>query len=283
MITHKDFAIFILSYKRANKIYTLNTLKESNYTGDWYILIGDDDPEIDEYKRLYKDKLFIFNKDEASKLFDMCDNFDGKNVVVYARNYCFELAKQLGLKCFAMFDDDYTSFEYRYDNGEKLKIMKSKEFDEVCNIFCDFLYDTDVKTICFAQGGDFIGGKESQLFRNKIKRKAMNSFFCRTDKPFSFMGRINEDVNAYVLQGKTGDLFLTVCDMALVQKTTQKNKGGLSDIYNAEGTYLKSFYSVIVAPSCVKIQAMETTYTRVHHKINWNYAVPKIVSSSFKK
>ena len=25
----------------------------------------------------------------------------------------------------------------------------------------------------------------------------MNSFFCRTDRPFKFLGSINEDVNAY--------------------------------------------------------------------------------------
>lgn len=282
-MTHKNFAIIILSYNRANRIYTLDTLKKANYSGKWYILIGDDDPQINTYKELYPNKVFVFNKKEAKNLFDIGDNFNGDNVVVYARNYCFQLAKDLGLDYFAMFDDDYTSLEYRYDNGEKLKIMKSEEFDEVCDIFLDYLDESNAKTICFAQGGDFIGGKDSQLFRTKIKRKAMNSFFCKTNNPFSFMGRINEDVNAYIVQGATGGLFLTVADMALVQKTTQKNNGGLSEIYNAEGTYLKSFYSVMFTPSCVSVKAMETTYTRIHHKINWNNAVPKIISDRYKK
>ena len=279
----KDFAIFILSYGRANNIYTLNSLKDSNYTGKYYIVVGDDDPIIDEYKKLYKEKLLIFNKKEIGKTFDLCDIGGSDKVIVYARNYCFKIAKELGLKYFAQFDDDYTSFEYRYDNGEKLKIMKSKEFDEIINIFIDFLEDTGAMTVAFSQGGDFIGGKESQLFKSKIKRKAMNSFFCKTDSPFQFFGRINEDVNMYTRYGSIGKKIFTVADCSLVQKQTQKSKGGMSDTYNQNGTYVKSFYTVMTNPSCTKIFAMDTTHTRIHHKVNWNCAVPKIISDKYKK
>lgn len=279
----EDFAIFILSYGRAGNIYTLNSLKDSNYTGKYYIVIGDDDPTIDEYRRLYKDKLLIFNKKEIGQTFDLCDTGGSDKVIVYARNYCFKIAKELGLKYFAQFDDDYTSFEYRYDNGEKLKIMKSKEFDEIINIFIDFLEDTGAMTVAFGQGGDFIGGKESQLFKSKIKRKAMNSFFCKTDSPFQFFGRINEDVNMYVHYGSIGKKIFTVADCSLVQKQTQKNKGGMSDTYNQNGTYVKSFYTVMTNPSCTKIFAMDTTHTRIHHKVNWDCAVPKILSDKYKK
>ena len=279
----EDFAIFILSYGRANNIYTLNSLKDSNYTGKYYIVVGDDDPTINEYKRLYKDNLLIFSKKEIGKTFDLCDMGGSDKVIVYARNYCFKIAKELGLKYFAQFDDDYTSFEYRYDNGEKLKIMKSKEFDEIINIFIDFLEDTGAMTVAFGQGGDFIGGKESQLFKSKIKRKAMNSFFCKTDSPFQFFGRINEDVNMYTHYGSIGKKIFTVADCSLVQKQTQKNKGGMSDTYNQNGTYVKSFYTVMTNPSCTKIFAMDTTHTRIHHKVNWNCAVPKIISDKYKK
>ena len=39
-----DFAIFIMSYKRPNNIATLRTLNKANYTGKYYIIVGDDDP-----------------------------------------------------------------------------------------------------------------------------------------------------------------------------------------------------------------------------------------------
>lgn len=278
-----DFAIFIMSYKRADNIYTLNTLLKSGYTGKYYIIIGDDDPMIDRYKELYQDKLIVFNKDEIGETFDLCDQDGSKKVIVYARNYCFIAAKQLGLKYFAEFDDDYTSFEMRYAQDDKLKVLKVKDFDEIVDGFIDFLNDTNALTVAFAQGGDLIGGVEGSKFKQRVLRKAMNSFFCKTDNPFQFFGRINEDVNTYVQLGKVGQLMLTAVDVSLVQKTTQKNKGGMSETYNDDGTYLKSFYSVMTNPSCVSIDAMATNHTRIHHKVNWKCAVPKIISSSYKK
>lgn len=278
-----DFAIFIMSYKRADNICTLNSLKNANYTGQYYIVVGDDDPTLDRYKELYPNNLLVFNKKEIGKTFDLCDSGGSEKVIVYARNYCFQAAKELGLKYFAEFDDDYTSFEYRYAEDNKLKVLKSKEFDKVVDIFINFLEDTNALTVAFAQGGDLIGGVNGSKFKQKVLRKAMNSFFCKTDNPFQFFGRINEDVNTYVQLGKIGKLLLTAVDCSLVQKTTQKNKGGMSDTYNDNGTYMKSFYTVMTNPSCVIIDAMATDHTRIHHKINWNYAVPKIISDVYKK
>lgn len=49
------------------------------------------------------------------------------------------------------------------------------------------------------------------------------------------------------------------------------------------GTYLKSFYSVMWAPSCVKIGAMGDTHKRIHHSITWDKCAPKILSEKWKK
>ena len=67
------------------------------------------------------------------------------------------------------------------------------------------------------------------------------------------------------------------------QMPTQQNGGGLTDIYLDLGTYVKSFYSVIYAPSCVKIKMMGVAERRFHHSIKWNNAVPKIINQKFKK
>ena len=65
-----DFAIFIMSYNRAGNIATLRTLEKANYTGKYYIIISDDDPQIDKYKETYNNKLYIFNKDKIEPFFD---------------------------------------------------------------------------------------------------------------------------------------------------------------------------------------------------------------------
>ena len=147
----------------------------------------------------------------------------------------------------------------------------------------DFLEETNAYTVAFGQGGDFIGGKDSSLAKAKIKRKAMNSFFCSTERPFKFFGSINEDVNTYCKLGSQGKLFMTIRDVSLKQKNTQSTKGGMTDEYLDNGTYIKSFYSIITNPSCVKIFGMETTNSRIHHRVNWNTAVPKILSDRYKK
>lgn len=48
------------------------------------------------------------------------------------------------------------------------------------------------------------------------------------------------------------------------------------------GTYNKSFYTIISSPSSVKISIMGDKHYRVHHKINWENTVPKIISDRFK-
>ena len=49
------------------------------------------------------------------------------------------------------------------------------------------------------------------------------------------------------------------------------------------GTYTKSFYTVMYSPDCAKISVLNTNNSRIHHKINWNNAVPCLISDTYKK
>ena len=83
--------------------------------------------------------------------------------------------------------------------------------------------------------------------------------------------------------GSRGYLFFTIADIALNQLDTQQNSGGLTDAYLDLGTYVKSFYTVVGNPSCVKISDMGCNHRRIHHLIDWEHAVPKIISDIFRK
>lgn len=279
-----DFAVFILSHGRANKILTLETLKKCGYTGKTYIVIDDEDDSEDEYRRLYGDMVVQFNKKEWAEKTDFADNFiDDRRSVVFARNFSFQLAKDLGLKYFCELDDDYTSFLHRYIEGDKLKSTSCKNIDLIFDAMIDFLNDSGAITVCMAQGGDFIGGADSGTFKKGLLRKAMNSFVCDVDKAFEFYGRINEDVNAYVVHGIRGKLLFTLTHVQLCQLQTQSNAGGWTEVYLEKGTYVKSFYSVIYAPSCVYVRAMGDKHLRIHHAIKWNNCCPKIINQKYKK
>lgn len=276
-----DFAVFILTHGRPNKVLTYKSLQKHGYTGKIFIIIDNTDDKEKEYKRLYGDKVVVFDKEKIAKTFDSGDNFKDKRTIVYARNACFEIAKDLGIKYFMQFDDDYTLFYYKFNSRLEYGDWAIKNLNELFKIILDYYKTTTAKSIAISQGGDFIGGKHSSFAKEiRLKRKCMNTFLCSTERPFQFIGRINEDVNTYT-QGK-GNLFITLPNAFINQLQTQSNEGGMTDVYLDSGTYIKSFYSVMFSPSCVKINLMGK-HRRLHHVVKWNNAVPVIISEEHRK
>lgn len=154
--------------------------------------------------------------------------------------------------------------------------------DAIIDEMLEFLEVSGAYSVAFSQSGDFMTGIDSNIWKKKIIRKAMNAFFCKTDRPFKFVGRMNDDVNTYVSLGVKGKLFFTVSDIVLNQVQTQLDNGGLTEMYLELGTYNKSFYTVICQPSSVYISELGTTHRRIHHAINWQCTVPEIISDKFK-
>lgn len=280
-----DFVAFILTHGRPEKVYTIEALQKAGYTGRIVLVIDNEDKKADEYYSMYgRENVVMFDKLQKSKEFDTIDRGTDRRAIVYARNACFDIAEQLGYKYFLELDDDYTNFRQRYINEDgQFGSWYLRDFDAVVDCMLEFLDNSGALTVAFAQTGDFIGGSGSKVFHDKLARKAMNSFFCRTDRRFDFIGRINEDVNTYVNLGSKGHLFFTVSDMSLDQTQTQANSGGMTELYLAAGTYVKSFFTVISNPSSVKLYTVGASHKRIHHSIDWNVAVPKIISSRFCK
>jgi hypothetical protein len=284
-----DFAVFILTHGRSDRVVTYKTLKDCGYTGKIYLLVDDEDKEIDKYKKIYKDQVIVFNKQKAIDYTDSGDNFKKRNSVVYARNWNFIVAQELGLKYFWQLDDDYNIF--RHTANENLEYVtkqnKIKNLNYLLDCCIEFFENANFHALAFSQGGDFIGGPGSgvakKMSSGTFSRKVMNSFIFSTERPVKFPGRINEDVNMYVTLGLRGYLFGTIAQLRLEQVQTQSNSGGLTDIYLDLGTYVKSFYSVMYAPSCVKITEMGNTNRRLHHTVKWANTTPMIVDERFKK
>ena len=280
-----EFAFIIPTHGRANRVFTHNSLRSAGYTGDIYLLCDDKDRQLHEYRKQYGDKVLVFSKDDYAGKFDKMDNFGNKSCVVYARNALYDAARSVGLRYISVADDDYTAFQYRVtpDGGYYGKTMKNA--DEVFSAYLDFLKSSKVDTICFAQGGDFIGGAENTAVQDgfRVTRKMMNLYFFDVSRPIYFMGTLNEDLTSSVVEGAKGKKIFTTYLNSITQKETQSNAGGLTDIYLELGTYVKSFYSVIAAPSCVKVALMGESALRIHHAVTWKNAVPKIIRESHKK
>lgn len=281
-----DFAVFILTHERASRVITYDTLKRSGYTGKIFLVIDDQDNQKKEYMGAFGKKNVIqFSKSEIAKGFDEADNFGTKKAIVYARNACFPIAKSLGIKYFLQLDDDYQQFQFRF-NGEFCYQPKSlKKLDPIFEAMTKYLESSGIASIAFSQGGDFIGGEGNRNAKTiRSNRKCMNSFFCCTNRPFQFIGAINEDVNTYTHKGSLGAVFLTTTQISLEQLATQSNPGGMTTEYLKDGTYVKSFYSILFQPSSIKIFALkDRLQSRMHHKVSWDKTVPKIIREEHRK
>ena len=299
----RKYCIFIISYKRAEfcRENTYRVLNIFKHNAPIYIICSDDDPTLEDYYRIYgKDNVLVFNKLDINERYkiDLADCYYGKNnkliSTVWCRTVQFEFAKKKGFEYFITLDDDYTSFESRlisYNKGRYMlrrirEVFRYVDFDTVAELMFRIIDSQPyISCVCFAQNGDFIGGISNYLIRFGYKFKAMNFIYGTTKKMFKYVGRMNEDVNKYLLDNNRGKLSLTLSDINLDQVTTQKAKGGMTDIYKNFGTWTKSFYSVIHNPSAVKIDTIgnhRETF-RIHHLINYDRCTPKILNERYCK
>lgn len=284
------FVVFILTHGRPNNVKTISALQKAGYTGKLYLIVDNEDKTLEEYiVNFGKDKIIIFDKKEMADQIDEGNNFDERRTITHARNACFKIANQLGIKYFMQLDDDYVRFEHRYISncGKKLSAHKIIDLDDIIMLYLEFFKKSNFSSIAFAQSGDFFGGIKSKFITsntsNPLKRKCMNSFICSTDRPFQFVGAMNEDVNTYTTLGSRGILFGTIPVISLKQQATQSQKGGITDMYLKFGTYCKAFTTVMMHPSSVKVFMMQSKYPRIHHYIKWKNTVPMIISEEYRK
>jgi hypothetical protein len=275
-----DFAIFILTHGRADNVQTFKALRKFGYTGKIFIVIDDEDASADAYRKAFGDAVLVFSKREIAEHFDEGDNFNDRRSVFYARNACWALARQVGVRYFMECDDDYTSFYLRSDRRGDGSHVRAECLDLVITAMLDFLIATPALSVAMSQGGDQIAGPGGVTIR-----KAMNTFICDVERPFAFVGRVNEDVNTYTSLSRVGGLFLTIPRIEVIQSQTQSNPGGMTELYLDTGTYLKSFYSVMYCPSSVKISGLYyfASKMRIHHRIHWPTTAAQIVREAHRK
>lgn len=281
-----SFCVFVLSHGRPHNVLTLRPLLEvGRYSGPWFLVVDDEDPTLPDYRARYgEDRVLVFSKEAVSRTFDPADLSDDRRTVVYARNACWDLARERGYDHFLQLDDDYPVFRFRFERGRTLTYATATDLDRLFRVMLRFLADTRASAVALGQGGDYVAGVDSPAWQRKVLRKAMNTFFCRTADRWRFPGRVNEDVNAYTSLAHRGHLFLTTLYATVNQTNTQASPGGMTGTYLDGGTYVKSFYSVMMCPSAVRVAVLRgRASSRLHHAVNWNRCAPLILPQTVRK
>ena len=255
MLNKEKFAMFILTHGRPHDVITMQALKDSNYTGKTYIIIDNEDKQGDEYRKVFgKEMVIEFDKAAIGKTFDIADTRTDRRATVYARNASFQIAKDLGLDYHMQLDDDYTAIFFRLVEENKLRKKDTTSLNQIMEAMIDFLEDTGATSFAMSQGGDHIGGIEGVVTR-PLLRKCMNTWLLRTEPPLEFVGRMNDDVNTYVVNGARGHMFFTTTALQTNVQTTQKVAGGMTEMYlNA--------YPMPIQRPCLNCGTLTTLTTR---------------------
>lgn len=285
MMKHK-FLVTILTHQRPDTVSTYRNLKRLGYTGPILLILDNEDPTLDEYRKHYRDdEIYVFDKAKEDEITDNCDNFLHRKTALYARNAAFRIVKELGYRYFVQFDDDYHHWQYRMGPNFTYNPRLIHNMDAVFDAYLDFYISSGADAITMALGGDFIGGSENQYIKGawRVYRKCMASWFCDTEKPLKFAGHMNDDYSQYIVEGRRGKLFMQSYMTSVETVPTQSMSGDMTEAYKEAGTYVKTMYTVIQAPSCVRIGRMGRTNMRIHHSTLWNNCAVKIIQEKWKK
>lgn len=280
-----DFAVFILSHGRANEILTVNMLKRGNYTGDWYVVIDNEDDQEEIYREKFGEHILQFDKKAEAEKTDTGDLDNDRRVGVFARNAIQDMAKEMGYKYHLQLDDDFRYLYLRFPTGKgsSLTSIEVKNLDRLFEILLDFMDSTPVSWISFALSSDYLGGKNSNRYRKKLLPKTMGSFLMRADDIVRFKMRMNDDITTCIGTWEIGKPNYTIMYIQVNTPETQAMKGGMTDIYTDNGTYRKSFYSVMMHPGYVKIAKQGIKFFRIHHEIRWNGCTPMVLNEKWRK
>lgn len=274
-----DFAVFILSHKRAGNVVTLQTLKKARYTGKVFIVVDNEDTMLSEYKRIYDKQVIVFCKEEWKNKTDTMTNEKDFSSPVFARNFISWYATEKGYKHYLMLDDDIKTFNIRYPKEGKLKSKPLKN----ANVYFDYLIkllDTNKNIMCVGtgNGGSYIGGISGKYSKG-LHIGDFSQVALFKDR-YEFKGAFNEDANISLIEGQKGNVTIVDLNISHSSPKRKSNSGGLKEDYDSSNDYYINMFSVICSPSCCSISVGKKG---VSLKMKRNFYNPKILSERYKK
>ena len=279
----KRFAVFILSHGRADTISTYDVMRKYGYTGDMYVVIDNEDDQEAKYRQKFGEAIIQFDKRDYVPITDLGDLDDDRRIGVFARNFIQDKAQEMGYQYHLQLDDDIHGFAVRYVINDKLACYTVRNMDVIIDAMLDYMDSVPFTSLSFGLPAYYMGGLNNNAWKKRMIPKTMTTFIMRADDKQYFHMRMNDDITTSALNNMRGKMYYSYLPCMVELDPTQVQKGGMTEIYQDNGTYRKSFYTVMALPSCTKISSMGVNDFRVHHEINWNCCVPKIINEKWRK
>ena len=279
-----NYAVMICTHGRPNAQHTLKILRDCGYTGKIILIVDDEDDTLPELmmKTFGEAEIVEFNKQMWIDKSDTGTIENQRKCILYAKNFCEDLAKERQLDAFVIADDDIFNFRYRYPEYGKLKSLKiTKDMDKVIEAYAEYMLSADIVAIGFGFTQFYFSGENSFSPENFLKyRVPYNFVFRNTKHRIDWMSWFGEDIITAVMYNKRG-YFMQ--DFPFVQqeiKPLAKEAGGMKDTYDNNSDIRLAMQNIMYLPSELKAFKYRGKYMA---SIKRDKAFPMLISSSYKK
>ena len=279
----KKFAVFILTHGRPHNQLTVKSLQDVGYTGEWYLVVDDQDDTFNEYVKVWGvDRVIVFHKDHFIRHTDVGLQVPVPKFAVFARNAIEHIAKYMGYQTFMMLDDDITKIRIRLPEGNSLKSYQiNGQFDAIIENSVNYVLDCDIACMGLGFCNLYIGGVENFNKENPRQRLCAEAFIRNTSHPISWRLNMVEDLITSIDAAMNGDVwfqFLPIqCEIKMSEGAVD---GGNSDVYRQLGMYRISFMPVIAYPSSNAVRCSKKSWASTTSP---DKCIPKILSSRYRK
>lgn len=278
-------AVMICTHGRPNAQHTLHTLREGGYTGKVILIVDDEDDTVgDLIQSNCNDttKYIVFCKQDYIDKSDTGTNENQRKCILYAKNFCEDLAQNMKLDAFVIADDDILNFRFRYPEDGHLKSQKVlSTMDEVIDAYYKAMIDCDMVATGFGFTQFYFSGSESFGNENMQKYRVPYNFVFRNAKhKVDWMSWFGEDIITAVYYGRIGQLWTALPYVQQEIVSLASASGGMKDTYDGNSSARLAMQNVMYLPAELKAFHYQGKFMA---SIKRDKAFPKLISSSFKK
>lgn len=274
--------IFIPSYHRPNNLKTVMYFNKIGYEmKKIHVFIDSEADDKKEYEIQSKKigfNLHVFDMDVSRERYDYVHRPSiSRRSAGQARNMFYDKANQLNIEFYMVQDDDTQNYQIKKYG----KYKRMANFNDIKSVFFsikEFMNKRRIGLFGLSQTGDFIGGENKKLLRNKV----MNTTFVLTKYIYRGERGVQDNDTSQFLGIMNFGLFTGSLGDGLVLQQTQsaKQKGGLTDLYNECKLLNKSLVCPIQFPSAVFAEKQKKNGGRLHHHIKSKYIYPRILKNT---
>lgn len=273
--------VYIVSKGRP-QCRTAQTLTKMGYPGKWFVVCGTNDETLPEYRARWGEHVLTFDWYEQVKHADVLDNFGFEHMAsgaVPVRNATRAISEARGERRHWQLDDDYTGFQITdVANHSRPTVKDGAELYRWMHEIAEFADRCGLANCGFPPATLETSTDNWWTFG----RRVFNAHNLPSDPELftEWRGRMNDDLINAMWTYQHGGAELSFKFISMNMPPTQEEKGGLTELYRAEGTVRKTAYAVLIAPNAVRLVKR---FGRYHHKVNWDRVCPKMVSDEWQR